>query len=99
MLNGSLALSGVTASFETSESGHPQIRFFDPAYVRAETIVFETDTRAIHAVLHESLIYISQVPEVYEAAFKAHEEVVLSANHYAGHPVCLTAKIARTARG
>lgn len=96
MLNGSLALSGVNASFDTSESGHPQIRFFDPAYVRAETIVFESHTRAVHAILHESLIYIGQVPEAFAEAFGLHEDVILSADHYSGNPVTLKAKIARS---
>ncbi|MCB1682342.1 MAG: hypothetical protein H6858_03585 [Rhodospirillales bacterium] len=95
MFNGSLSHSGVNASFEKNEKGCPHIRFFDPAYVRSETIVFQPETRDVHAVLHESLIYIGQVPEAYAEAFAAFEDVLLSADHYSGKPVCLKAKIAR----
>lgn len=96
MYSGSLSHSGVNASFEKGEGGHPHIHFSDPAYVRAETIVFEAETRAVHAILHESLIYIGQVPENFAEAFAVHEDVILTARHYSGNPVTLRAKIAHS---
>ncbi len=96
MHSGSLSHSGVHASFEKGAEGHPHIRFSDPAYVRAETILFQPDTRAVHAILHESLIYIGQVPEPFAEAFARHEDVILTAHHYSGNPVTLKAKISRS---
>lgn len=87
--------SGVNASFDRGEAGAPRIRFFDPSYVRAETILFHPGTREVHAVLHESLIFIAQAPEHMAEAFGSCEEVLLSADHYSGKPVHLRAKISR----
>lgn len=96
MFSGSLSHSGVDAFFERADTGTPQIRFFDPSYVRAETILFHPETREVHAVLHESLIYIAKAPEDLADAFGSHEEVLLYADHYSGKPVNLRARIARS---
>ncbi len=91
MYDGSLTHSGLNASFESGEL--PAIRFFDPAYVRSEKIIFDRNNGSVHAVLHENMILIGSVPEDLVDSFGSHEEVLLSAAHYAGKEVCLKAKI------
>ena len=93
----SLSHSGVGAHFESGENGScPLIRFYDPSYVRAETILFHSGTREVNAILHESLIFIAQAPEDVAEAFKVHEEVLLTADHYSGKKINLRARIAHS---
>ena len=91
MYDGSLSHSGLNASFEAGEL--PAIRFFDPAYVRSEKIVFDRSSKSVHAVLHENMILIGSLPDDLVDSFGSHDEVLLSAAHYEGKEVCLRAKI------
>ncbi len=79
--------------FGKSKSNQPFIKFFDPSYVRSETIVFEPKTRKVHAVLHENLHFLGQISEELGASFQDNGSVLLSAAHYSGTSVEMTAHI------
>jgi hypothetical protein len=86
-------LGSSEVSFGKNASNQPFISFFDPSYVRAETIVFEPKTRKVHAVLHENLHFLGQIPEELGASFQSCPSVLLSAPHYSGAAVQMTAHI------
>jgi hypothetical protein len=79
--------------FGKNASNQPFINFFDPAYVRSETIVFEPKTCKVHAVLHENLHFLGQIPAELGASFQNGGDVLLSAPHYSGQDVKMTAHI------
>lgn len=79
--------------FGTNASDRPVINFFDPAYVRSETIVFQRDTGEVHAVLHENLHYLGKIPAELGASFIRNGQVLLSATNYNGEPVAITAHV------
>ena len=83
----------VQASFVPDDQDRPGIHCHDPSYVRAETILFDPRTRAVHAVLHEGLHFIGHVPEDLSAPFAALEEVRLFADHHSGERVALSASL------
>ncbi|MCB1783407.1 MAG: hypothetical protein KDI13_05375 [Alphaproteobacteria bacterium] len=84
----------VQAAFEENGAAHePCIHFYDPSYVRAEAILFDPSTRAVHALLHEALHYVGQVPETMSAKFAALEDVSLYADHYSGCTVRMHAPV------
>lgn len=85
---------GVNARFCKNDKNQVSIEFFDPSYTRAETILFEASTRHAHALLHEGVFAIGQVPQELESLFGQGGEVLLCADHYCGHKVGLKAKIA-----
>lgn len=84
----------VRASFENNEQNQPCIRFFDPSYVRSETILLDPVTRAVHAVLHENAHFIGHIPAEMLERFVALEDIYLLADHYSGKPVSLRAPVA-----
>lgn len=94
MLNYVLSDPGILESFETGNKSGFSIRFFDPSYVRSETILYEKKTRQIHAILHENIHYIGIVPESMSNDLSHGGEVSLIADHYSGKPVCLRARVA-----
>lgn len=88
----------VRASFEENGVEHePCIHFYDPSYVCSEAILFDPDTRSVHAVLHEALHFLGQLPENMTDVFTRLDYIALYADHYSGTkvrmraPVCVSA--------
>ena len=79
--------------FGKNALNQPFIHFFDPSYVRSETIVFEPETCRVHAVLHENLHFLGEIPKELGASFQNGGDILLSAPHYSGADVHMTAHI------
>lgn len=84
----------VRAQFMKSDKNQPLIEFFDPSYARAEIILYDHKTHDLHAILHEGQFKIGRIPENLESLFDSSDSVLLCADHYSGHKVGLTAKLA-----
>lgn len=84
---------GVQARFSKNEQNQPVIEFFDPAYARAEVVLYDPASHEVHALLHEGQYKLGSVPQDLEAIFGSSDSIMLCANHYAGHKVNLRAKL------
>jgi hypothetical protein len=71
------SLSDGEVSFGKTTHNQPVIKFFDPAFTRAEAILFEASTGDIHAVLHENLHFLGRVPRELGASFQKGGAVLL----------------------
>jgi len=85
--------NAVQASFVLNAENAAEIHFFDPSYARADNILYNSDTRAVHAVLHERLHFIGHVPAEIGLCFAEQDQVLLSANHYSGSSLRLQVPI------
>jgi hypothetical protein len=72
---------GVPAQFSL-DHGLVRITFSDPAYLRADAIIFNRTDCSLHAVLNEGLHLIGRVEGELTKTFTATSEVVLAAPHY-----------------
>lgn len=90
----SIDARAVRADFHKGENNQPTICFFDPAYARAEVVLYNHSTRDLHALLHEGMYKIGQVPQDLEQIFGDSDNVMLCADHYNGHKLGLRAKLA-----
>lgn len=86
---------GVRAQFLKDEQNQPSIQFFDPSYARAEVVLYNHSTREMHALLHEGMYLIGQVPQDLEQVFGASDNVMLCADHFSGHKIGLRAKLSQ----
>lgn len=84
---------GEQACFLKNDKNQYLIEFSDPAYARAEMILFEPSTRHAHAVLHEGVHFIGEVPRNLGDDFGKSGEILLQAHHFDGHRVELRAAI------
>ena len=71
-------LSEIQAEFLKNARGDAFIRFFDPAYVRADIIVLERKSKTLYAVLHEQEHYIGNLDEDMIALFANNDEIHLT---------------------
>ena len=69
------------------------IEFADPAYAKAENILFDPQSNDVHAVLHEGMFLIGRVPDDMASDFKVTGNVELCADHYTGEMLRLGASI------
>lgn len=72
----------ISAQFGLDKSGKVYITFADPAYVRAEVIIYDRKDSSLHAVLHESAHLIGHVKGDLQKELANRSEVVLTAPHY-----------------
>ena len=83
----------VNASFLLDSENHPHISFDDPAYIRAETILLNKNDRSVHAVLYEGQFLIGHLPAELGDSFARHKSITLSADHFTGKKISLTANL------
>lgn len=83
----------IQAEFLKNSRGDAFIRFFDPAYVRADVIVLDRESKSLYAVLHEQEHLIGELDEDMLKAFEGNEEVFLTASHYHSGVVNLKAEL------
>ena len=70
--------AGVQAAFMQNHLGKVCIAFADPSYVRADALLVDHETRALHAVIHESSFFLGQVSERMANAFASCDEALLT---------------------
>ncbi len=85
--------SCVRADFICHEDGSVRISFFDPAYVRAEAVLFDRTNSSAHVILHESAHFLGCVPEFMVPKMLSCDEAVLTATRPDGTVYELTAPI------
>lgn len=71
-------LSEIQAEFLKNARGDAFIRFFDPAYVRADIIVLERQSKTLYAVLHEQAHYIGNLDDDMIEVFAKNDEILLT---------------------
>lgn len=83
---------GIDAKF-LSISDNLSIEFSDPCYAKAENVLFNPISRAVHAVLHEGVFLVGYAPEALANDFQTAKTIELRADHYAGTSVSLRANL------
>tara|TARA_B100001093_G_C26635612_1_gene930789 strand:- start:27 stop:317 length:291 start_codon:yes stop_codon:yes gene_type:complete len=83
----------VNAEILLDSDNCPLIQFNDPAYIRAETVLFNAEDRSVHAVLYEGQFLIGHVPEELNGSFEKHKTITLSADHFTGKKISLKANL------
>lgn len=78
-------LLGAEATFLSNKAGKVAIEFDDPAYVRAEAIIFDGADGTIHAIFSDQGHYLGRLSHELIEAFGRNEEIVLYAAHPDGH--------------
>ncbi|MFP4312893.1 MAG: hypothetical protein ACLFR0_01090 [Alphaproteobacteria bacterium] len=68
----------IRAEFLKNARGDAFIRFFDPAYVRADHIVLDRPSKSLYAVLHEQEHFLGNLDEEMLEAFSQCEEIHLT---------------------
>ena len=84
--------NGVNAQF-LGIADKLSINFADPAYAKAENIIYNSDDRAVHAVLHEGMVFLGTAPQALDEKFKSNTLIELRAEHFAGQDICLKASL------
>ncbi len=83
----------INAAFMRNHRGEVCIAFRDPAYTRAEAILVDDRTCAVHALLHESAFYITNVSDLMARAMADNETVILTALRPDGSLLEMTAPV------
>lgn len=94
MAHKAAAGDGMRAAVMRNGDGHVAIAFFDPAYVRSDTIVLDPQDNSLHAVLHESAHFIAHLDEETARTLHGQPEILLTARHYNGDIIDLVAPVA-----
>ena len=84
---------GIRAAFMSNHRGEVCIAFSDPVYARADAILIDTASRAIHVIVHGNAFFISEVSEAMAGAFQSNKEALLTAVRPDGSLLELTAPI------
>lgn len=71
-------MSLIQAEFLKNARGDTFIRFFDPAYVRADIIILDRKSKSLFAVLHEQEHFLGDLDEEMMEYFSKCEEVHLN---------------------
>ena len=69
----------IQAEFLRNARGDAFIRFFDPAFVRADVIILDRESKSLYAVLHEQEHYIGNLDEELIEIFAKNEDIHLTA--------------------
>jgi len=85
--------SAIKAQISLDNDDLPYISFDDPAYIRAETVIFNREDRSVHAVLYEGQFLIGHVSEELNLSYSKHKSITLSADHFTGKKISLTASL------
>lgn len=70
---------GINAAFMSNHRGQVCIAFSDPIYARADSILLDPDTRALHVVMHGRSYLISTVSEPMCRCFENNDHALLTA--------------------
>lgn len=76
--------NGVRAKIGKNDKGSAEIHFFDPSYVRADSILVNRDERSVSAILHEQAHFIANIEHDLVELLDGLNEIELSAPHYEG---------------
>ena len=69
----------IRAEFLKNARGDAFIRFFDPAYVRSDIIIFDRPSKTLYAVLHEQEHSIGNLDDEMINLFAQNDEIHLTA--------------------
>ncbi len=83
----------VDARFIKNKENKILIEFADPAYARAESILFDPKSQSLHAILHEGMFLIGHAPEEIIKDLMEKKSVELCADHYAGKVLRMHASV------
>lgn len=86
--------SELQAEFLKNARGDAFIRFFDPAYVRADIIILDRANKSLYAVLHEQEHFLGDIDGELMDLFSKNKEIHLVASLPAGKVVNLKAPLA-----
>ncbi|MGH1456854.1 MAG: hypothetical protein ACRBDI_08745 [Alphaproteobacteria bacterium] len=89
----SIEQSGVGAQYTALDTQDIVIELDDASYAKAERVMFNPDTNAIHAVMHEGVFFIGTVPQDWANKICESKKVILSAQHYSGAVLRLNADV------
>lgn len=87
------SMTPVRAEFLKNARGDAFIRFFDPAYVRADLILLDRPSKSLYAVLHEREHLLGAIDDDMLATLSALEDVHLTAKLSNGKAVNLKAPL------
>lgn len=71
-------MQNIQAEFLKNARGDAFIRFFDPAYVRADVIILDRESKSLYAVLHEQEHYIGNLDDEMIEIFAKNEDIHLT---------------------
>lgn len=86
-------MNKIRADFLKNSRGDAFIRFFDPAYVRADLVVMDRESKTLYAVMHEQEHCIGQLDDEMAELFANNEDIHLTADHYHSGAVNLKAPL------
>lgn len=69
----------IQAYFSYNHRGEARIAFSDPVYARADSVLLEQESGALHVIVHERAHYVGQAPERVMHAFENNRKVLLTA--------------------
>ena len=87
------AEEGINAAFMRNHRGEVCIAFSDPVYARADFVLIDRHSRALHVVMHQNAYFISKVSDVMLHAFETNKNALLTAIRPDGTLLELTAPI------
>jgi len=90
---GNATVDAVSAAFMRNHRGAVCIAFSDPTFVRADSIIVQRGTCAIHATLDEADHLLGHVSEAMADAFVENREALLTAMHADGSVFELVAPV------
>ncbi|MDH5723091.1 MAG: hypothetical protein OEY94_07200 [Alphaproteobacteria bacterium] len=85
--------NSIKAQISLDSENLPFISFDDPAYIRAETVIFKKEDCSVHAVLYEGQFLIGHVPKELNLSYSKSKSITLSADHFTGKKISLTANL------
>ncbi len=89
----SIEESGVGAQFSSRDAQDIVVELEDASYAKAERVMFNPETNALHAVMHEGVFFIGTVPQDWVEKIRDQKKIVLSAHHYSGAVLRLEADV------
>ncbi len=92
-IGGSYMAQEILGQFSRDSAGKLQIQFMDPAFVRADLIIFDRRDLSLHAVLHEASHFVGYVDKDIASGLSDKDEVILAAPHYFTGSVNLRSRV------
>lgn len=69
------------------------LEFTDPAYAKAERVLYNRESRDVHAIMHEGIVFLGNAPEALAERFESNSVIEMIADHYAGNQIRMNAMI------
>lgn len=82
----------VQVTFEHDPKGL-YLNFFDPAYLRAETLLLDKRDHSLHAVMHEQLVFLTHVDYQHAQSIQKIKTIRLMSRHAEGQRLELSAPL------